>query len=98
MPAIPSADRSIDEASFLPQEIKRGQKRQAEDREMIRLDTLEQLNAEALELIGADACQHRRACRFEVGIEKPIAESTHCHARDLHRFVQHLAVAHKRNA
>ena len=30
-----------DEASFLSKEIKRGQQRQAEDREMIRLDTLE---------------------------------------------------------
>jgi len=30
-----------DEASFLSKEIKRGQQRQAEDREMIGLDTFE---------------------------------------------------------
>src|SRR4051794_9822443 len=92
-----SADESADEASFSSQEIERGQQRQAENGEMIRLDTLEQMHAITLELVGADACRHDRTGRVEIGIEKRIAESTHGHARHLHRFGEHLAVAYKRN-
>src|SRR5712691_546251 len=70
-----------DEASFLSQEIKRWQQWQAEDGEMIRLDALEQMHAITLELIGADACHHGRAGSFEIGVEKPVTERAHRHAR-----------------
>ncbi len=94
------ADRRLalaDEASFLSQEIKCGQKRQTEDREMIRLDAFEQVHAKTLELIGANAGHYGGTGGLDVGIEKPVAECTHGHARNLHRFVQHLAGAYKRN-
>ena len=98
MLTIPSANQSTDEASFLSQEFKRGQKRQAEDREMIGLDAFEQMYAITLELIGADARDHSGTGRLKVRFEEPVTERTHGHARNLHRFVQHLSIAHKRNA
>src|SRR5215510_4223993 len=88
-PSVSRRERSANETSVTPQEIERRQQRQAEDGEMIRLDALEQMYAEALELIGADARRHRRAGRFEISIEKAIAQHSHGHARDLHCLVQH---------
>src|SRR5262245_44039654 len=96
MLAIPAGERSAGKASFLSQEIERGQKWQAEDGEMIRLDTLEQMHAITLDLIGADACHHGRTSGFEIGIEEPFAESTHDHARNLYGFVQNLARSEER--
>src|SRR5947209_1919688 len=74
------ADKSTDEASFLSQEIERGQEWQAKDGEMIRLDALEQMHAKTLELIGPDTRHHGRTGRFEIGIEERLAECTHGHA------------------
>src|SRR5215470_13478416 len=98
MRAIPAARQSAGKASFPAQEIERGQKWQAEDGEMIRLDALEQMHAITLKLVGADARHHGSTGRFEISVEECLAECAHGHARHLHGFAQHLAVAHKRNS
>src|SRR5258705_13659745 len=92
------SSKSTDETSFLSQEIERGQKWQAKDGEMIRFDALEQMHAITLELIGADARHHGSTGRFEIRGEGPIAESTHGHARNLHRFTQHFAIPPQRTS
>ena len=50
---------AVDEL-VLPQEAEQRQQRQAEDGEIVAFDPLEQMNADALELIAADAGQRRR--------------------------------------
>ena len=42
------------------QKCEQGQERQAENGEVVALDPLEQMDAGAFELIGADALRHRR--------------------------------------
>ena len=45
------------DGAFAPERVEERNERQAEDREIVALDLLEQLNAERLELIGADRAE-----------------------------------------
>ena len=64
---------------------------------MIALDTLEQMDAEAFELIGADADGNGFSRRVEIGDNFRLAKLPHCHSRDEDAFEQYLAIARHGN-
>ena len=64
---------------------------------MIAFDALEQVDAEPLELIGADAGRDGRAGFIEIGLDLRLAQSPHRHARNGNGFEQDLAVARNGN-
>ena len=60
--AARSSDHAFD-AGLVAQEGEQRKQRQAEDREIVALDLLEELDAEPLELVGADARQRSAPAR-----------------------------------
>ncbi len=65
-----SRESSIDRTQF-PQFLKQRQHRQAEDREVVTIDFVEELNALAFQLIGTDAAKRlfsdpRQVARDEI--------------------------------
>src|SRR5215471_5057945 len=66
-----------DQTAFAAQEAEQGKQRQPEHREIVAFDPLEQMAAEALELVAADARRDRRASRIEVGVEKALRQRAH---------------------
>ena len=67
---------AIDEF-VLSEESQQWQKRKAEDREIIPLDPLEQVYADAFELIASDACHRSVSSQIEIFIEKTIGKIAH---------------------
>ena len=63
---------------------------------MIAVDPLEQLRAEAFELIAADACRGRAAGRVEIAFEERVGERPHGQPRHRDMLVKNLAVAQHR--
>ena len=59
---------------------------------MITFDAFEQMDAESLELIGADAGRHGRAGFIQIGVISAAAKRPHGHAGDGHRLEQDIAV------
>src|SRR5216683_2376900 len=79
------------------QEVEQRQQRQAEDREIIALDALEQLRTQAFELIDADRGERVVAERRQISVEKAVAESPHGEAGAVDQTPDHRAVAHHRD-
>src|SRR6476661_7508576 len=69
-PVRPSKNMSGGQQPFPPQQGQQRQQRQSEDREMVAVDAIEQLNAELLHLIGPDARGDPMSCRREVSVEE----------------------------
>ena len=65
---------------------------------MITFDTFEQVDAEPLELIGADAGRHGRAGFVEIGIDLRFAQLPHRHAGNGNGLEQDLAIARNGNS
>src|SRR5215217_3102837 len=63
---------------------------------MAAFDMPEQLDSQALHLIGANACGHRLAGYIEVQIQKGIGERTHRQLRAVVMFEYNRAVARHR--
>ena len=64
---------------------------------MIAVDSLEQMHAKPLELIGANARRHPLAGLIKIGCNLRVAELPHAHACDTHILEQDPAVARDRN-
>ena len=64
---------------------------------MVAVDPLEQLNADRLDLIGADAGGHRRPGRIEIAIEERLGQRPHGQAGDAPVLEQHVAAAYHRD-
>ncbi len=77
-------------------ESQQRQQRQAEDGEIVALDPLEQMDADAFELIAADAGQRGVARHVEIVVEKAVGKIAHGQPRGIDAFEQHFAVAHQR--
>src|SRR3990170_1641015 len=58
------------DGAFAPERVEERNERQAEDREIVALDLFEQLNAESLELIGADRAEDILAGGGEVAADE----------------------------
>src|SRR5258708_39754928 len=89
-PAIPLMNASpwrinclIGQAALAPQIEQELQQGQTQDREMVAVDALEQLNAGALDLIAPDARRQRRSDRLDVGFQKAVREFPHGQPGDL---------------
>src|SRR5664280_1599942 len=80
----------------LPQIIEQWQQRQAENGEIVAVDALEQMNADAFELIAADARQSGVPRHVEIILEKAVRNIAHGQPRAVDATEQHGAVAHQR--
>ena len=65
---------------------------------MVAFDALEQMHAEAFELIAADAAGDRIACGIEIGVEKFLGEIAHGQPRRLDMPEQHVSIPRDRDA
>src|SRR5262249_33633717 len=75
--------KSCREISFGTQEAECAHDWQTQDRKVICIKGLEQMNAQALDLVGAHARRYGRPSCVEIGVEKRVAERPHGHERDL---------------
>jgi len=79
--------------SILPKKFEQRHQRQAENSEMIAFHTLEQMNANAFELIGPDARHGIVPHHVEIVVEKAVGEIAHGELRGIDAVEQHSAVA-----
>src|SRR5262249_40971527 len=75
--------KSCREIPFGTQEAECAQEWQAQDRKVICIKRLEQMNAQALDLVSAHAGRHSSPSCVEICVEKRVAERPHGHERDL---------------
>src|SRR4051812_22330183 len=85
------------QAALPPQESQQREQRKPEYGEMIAFDLLEQVTAQAFELIAADAGGDRRAGRVQIGIEEALGQSPHGQLRAVHLAEHHAPVARDRD-
>src|SRR5437660_10586868 len=64
--------------------FEQGQKRQPQDREVVALNSVEEMNPGSLQLIGADAGGHGGARSIEITIDKRFGKCSHREPRDRH--------------
>src|SRR4051812_4636234 len=84
---------SDSEQSLVAQEFQQWQQRQAEHREVVAGDALEQMHAQPLQLIGADTGRDRPSGRIEIRRYLAVAERPHGHGGDSDIGEHYLAVA-----
>ena len=70
----------LEQQPALAQIVEQRQQRQAEDGEMAAFDLLEQLRAQALDPVAADAAADRLIFGVEIGLEESVAERPHVSA------------------
>src|SRR5258708_38836020 len=87
----------VGKTAFAPQILQELQQRQTKDREMVAVDPLEQLNADTLHLIAADARRYGKSGGFDIGLEKAIRELPHGQPGDFTLLEQDGAVARQHN-
>ena len=86
----PGSDRKT---TGIPEVMQQRQQGEPEDREVIALDTLEQRDAEAFDLVAADACGHDGAGGFEIGFEEAVGKFPHREPRSLAVFKGDILIA-----
>jgi hypothetical protein len=72
----------------LAQNREKREEGEAEDRRMVALDMIEQVNAQAFNLVGADALQRGFAGEVEIELDVVSAKYAHGHARNLAGFAK----------
>ena len=90
---IPSGN----ETALRAQGSEHGQKRQAENGEMVTVDALEQMHAESFELIGTDTGRDRLPRLIQIAFNLAVGERPHRHSGDTDVAKHYLAVARHRN-
>src|SRR5262245_20692024 len=86
--------RSAVEKFVLPQKAKQGQKRQTENSEVVAFHSLKQVNADAFQLIPADANYYRICSHIEVVIKEAVREIAHREPRSINTTKEHFFIAH----
>src|SRR3954471_16911920 len=69
---------------FAPQLCEQGRRWQAQDREMVAFDLLEQMNSGPLQLVSADAGSYGRARLIKISVEKAFRKLAHGKPCDCH--------------
>ena len=77
---------------MLPQDLQKRQERQAEDCEIVAIDSREQLNTDPFELIGTDRPERRIANLIQVSIDEVLVEGPHGQGRGLYMMPKTLTV------